>query len=110
MRAKTASRRGAQPEGAEREGTPKSTLPKTTARVRAALAQAADALWSTDVTPHTLLHELHEVLLLRCLDVADGNYAAAAELFGPSRQSVQQYANSELRDERWKPYKRNRRR
>ncbi|MBK8010812.1 MAG: hypothetical protein IPK13_05650 [Deltaproteobacteria bacterium] len=107
-----AGRRGAQTAqvGSSTGGTPKATLPKTSARVRAALAQAADALWSTDVTPHTLLHELHEVLLLRCLDVAKGNYAAAAELFGPSRQSVQQYANSDLRDDRWKPYKRNRRR
>ena len=47
---------------------------------------------------------------MRCLKEADGNYAAAATLFGPSRQSVQQYANSSLRDDRWKPYQQNRRR
>ncbi|MCC7384727.1 MAG: hypothetical protein IT384_22955 [Deltaproteobacteria bacterium] len=59
--------------------------------------------------PHRLLQEVHELLLLRCLQEADGNYAAAAEMFGPSRQSVQQYANSPLRDGRWRPYQQNRR-
>ncbi|MCK6548797.1 hypothetical protein L6R52_23335 [Myxococcota bacterium] len=34
---------------------------------------------------------------------------AAALRFGPSRQSVQQYANSPLRDARWRPYQQNRR-
>ena len=52
---------------------------------------------------------LHESLLLRCLKEAGGNYAAAAAMFGPSRQSVQQYANSPLRDARWKPYQQNKR-
>lgn len=75
-----------------------------------AVKDAADALWGVGVPPHTLLQELHEVLLLRCLKEAEGNYAAAASLFGPSRQSVQQYANSTLRDDRWKPFQQNRRR
>ncbi|HJL41504.1 MAG TPA: hypothetical protein RMG48_09385 [Myxococcales bacterium LLY-WYZ-16_1] len=79
-------------------------------RANKAVKEAADALWGVGVPPHTLLQELHEVLLLRCLEEADGNYAAAASLFGPSRQSVQQYANSSLRDERWRPYQQNRRR
>lgn len=79
-------------------------------RANKAVKEAADALWGVGIPPHTLLQELHEVLLLRCLEEAEGNYAAAAALFGPSRQSVQQYANSSLRDERWKPYQQNRRR
>ena len=79
-------------------------------RVNAAVRKAAEELWSTGVKPHGLIHELKEVLLLRCLKEADGNYAAAADLFGPSRQSAQQYANSSLRDERWRPYQQNRRR
>lgn len=74
-----------------------------------AVKSAADALWGVGVTPHTLLKELHEVLLLRCLSEAQGNYASAAKLFGPSRQSVQQYANSALRDVRWAPYQQNQR-
>ncbi len=87
--------------------TRKGMSPKASSAVKA----AADALWSVgDPKPHTLLQELHEVLLLRCLEEAEGNYAAAAALFGPSRQSVQQYANSPLRDARWKPYQQNRRR
>jgi hypothetical protein len=79
-------------------------------KANGAVKKAADALWGVGVPPHTLLQELHETLLLRCLREADGNYAAAAALFGPSRQSVQQYANSSLRDERWKAYQQNRRR
>ena len=87
--------------------TRKGMSPKAASAVKA----AADALWGVgDPKPHTLLQELHEVLLLRCLEEAEGNYAAAAALFGPSRQSVQQYANSPLRDARWKPYQQNRRR
>ena len=78
--------------------------PKFPPKARSAVKKAADAIWEANVAPHTLLKELHEVLLLRCLKAADGNYAAAAEHFGPSRQSVQQYANSPLRDDRWKPY------
>ena len=78
-------------------------------KAQAAVKKAAELLWGIGVPPHHLLQELHEVLLLRCLKDADGNYAAAASLFGPSRQSVQQYANSSLRDERWKPYQQNRR-
>lgn len=74
-----------------------------------AVKSAADALWDVGVSPHELLKELHEVLLLRCLSDAQGNYASAAKLFGPSRQSVQQYANSSLRDERWQPYQQNHR-
>jgi hypothetical protein len=77
---------------------------------QAAVKKAAELLWGLGMPPHHLLQELHEVLLLRCLKDADGNYAAAATLFGPSRQSVQQYANSSLRDDRWKPYQQNRRR
>lgn len=78
---------------------------------KSAVKDAAEALWAVGSTtkPHELLQELHEVLLLRCLDEAEGNYAGAAALFGPSRQSVQQYANSQLRDARWKPYQQNRR-
>jgi hypothetical protein len=79
-------------------------------KAQAAVKKAAELLWGLGVPPHHLLQELHEVLLLRCLKDADGNYAAAATLFGPSRQSVQQYANSSLRDDRWKPYQQNRRR
>lgn len=75
-----------------------------------AVRRAEEAIWEAGVAPHRLLHELHELLLLRCLKEADGNYAAAADLFGPSRQSVQQYANSSLRDARWKPYQQNKRR
>ncbi|MCA9552083.1 MAG: hypothetical protein KC933_18730 [Myxococcales bacterium] len=74
-----------------------------------AVKDAADAMWGVGVPPHELLQELHAVMLLRCLDEADGNYAGAASLFGPSRQSVQQYANSPLRDARWKQYQQNRR-
>lgn len=79
-------------------------------KANTAVRKAADELWGVGVAPHTLLQELHEVLLLRCLKEAEGNYAAAAALFGPSRQSVQQYANSPLRDDRWKTYQQNRRR
>lgn len=75
-----------------------------------ALRRAEDAIWSTGLPPHHMLQELHEALLLRCLKEAHGNYAAAAARFGPSRQSVQQYANSPLRDGRWKPFQQNRRR
>lgn len=82
-------------------------LPPKAAR---ALEAAAQALLDAGLPPHTLLQELHEVLLLECLQRADGNYAAAASLFGPSRQSVQQYANSPLRDARWRQYQQNRRR
>jgi hypothetical protein len=74
-----------------------------------AVKEAAEALWGVGTAPHLLLQELHETLLLRCLGEADGNYAGAATLFGPSRQSVQQYANSALRDTRWKQYQQNRR-
>lgn len=74
-----------------------------------AARKAADALWDVGVPPHQLLQEVHELLLLRCLESAEGNYAAAAARFGPSRQSVQQYANSPLRDARWKPYQQNKR-
>ncbi len=74
-----------------------------------AVKEAAEALWGVGTAPHLLLQELHETLLLRCLGEADGNYAGAATLFGPSRQSVQQYANSSLRDTRWKQYQQNRR-
>jgi hypothetical protein len=78
-------------------------------KAQAAARRAADSLWGQGVTPHRLLQEVHELLLLRCLKEAEGNYAAAAERFGPSRQSVQQYANSPLRDGRWKAYQQNRR-
>jgi hypothetical protein len=78
-------------------------------KASSAVKKAADAIWDAGTAPHTLLKELHELLLLRCLDEADGNYAAAAERFGPSRQSVQQYANSSLRDSRWRKYQQNRR-
>jgi hypothetical protein len=74
-----------------------------------ALRRAEEVLWESGVTPHRMLQELHELLLLRCLKEAGGNYAAAAEMFGPSRQSVQQYANSPLRDDRWRPFQQNRR-
>lgn len=80
-----------------------------TPKAQAALRRAEEALWSAGASPHRLLQELHESMLLRCLKEAGGNYAAAAALFGPSRQSVQQYANSPLRDARWKAYQQNRR-
>jgi len=83
----------------------KGMAPKAAKAVKA----AAESMWNVGVAPHTLLQELHETLLLRCLDEAEGNYAGAAALFGPSRQSVQQYANSPLRDARWKQYQQNRR-
>lgn len=81
----------------------------STGKVAAALRRAEEAIWETGLPPHRLLQELHESLLLRCLEEADGNYAAAAAKFGPSRQSVQQYANSPLRDGRWKRFQQNRR-
>ncbi len=83
---------------------------KLAPKASAAVKRASEALWDVGVPPHTLLQEVHELLLLRCLAEADGNYAAAAEMFGPSRQSVQQYANSPLRDSRWKAYQQNKRR
>lgn len=73
-------------------------------KANAATKKAAEALWGVGVAPHDLLQEVRDLLLLRCLEEADGNYAAAAEAFGPSRQSVQQYANSPLRDSRWKRF------
>jgi len=79
-------------------------------RAQTAAKKASDLLWDVGVTPHRLLQEVHELLLLRCLEEARGNYAAAAERFGPSRQSVQQFANSTLRDARWKAFQQNRRR
>lgn len=84
-------------------------LEKLSAKALANAKKAAELLWDAGVTPHRLLQEVHEILLLRCLEQANGNYAAAADLFGPSRQSVQQYANSPLRDARWKSYQQNRR-
>lgn len=78
-------------------------------RGKAAARKAAEVLWDVGVTPHRLLQEVHELLLLRCLAEAQGNYALAAERFGPSRQSVQQFANSPLRDARWRAYQQNRR-
>lgn len=88
---------------------PVKTSSELTPKASRAVKAAADALWGVGVTPHVLLKELHEVLLLRCLSEAQGNYASAAKLFGPSRQSVQQYANSPLRDARWGPYQQNQR-
>ena len=84
--------------------TTKAAKSKLPPKASGAVKRAAEAMWGAGVKPHTLLKELHEVLLLKCLDEAEGNYAAAAEMFGPSRQSVQQYANSPLRDARWKKY------
>lgn len=88
---------------------PVKTSSALTPKASRAVKAAADSLWNVGVTPHVLLKELHEVLLLRCLSEAQGNYASAAKYFGPSRQSVQQYANSTLRDERWAPYQQNQR-
>ncbi len=82
---------------------------KLGARGKSAAREAAEVLWDVGVTPHRLLQEVHELLLLRCLEDAGGNYALAAEKFGPSRQSVQQFANSPLRDARWRAYQQNRR-
>ncbi|MBX2811425.1 MAG: hypothetical protein KTR25_06440 [Myxococcales bacterium] len=95
--------------GRPKKFPPVKTSTELTPRASRAVKAAADALWDVGVTPHTLLKELHEVLLLRCLLEAQGNYASAAKLFGPSRQSVQQYANSTLRDARWLPYQQNHR-
>lgn len=106
-KSKVVARKAAATKKTNAVSTRKGLSPKAAAAVKA----AADALWGVgDPKPHPLLQELHEVLLLRCLEEAEGNYAAAAALFGPSRQSVQQYANSPLRDARWKPYQQNRRR
>jgi hypothetical protein len=87
------------------------TISKTpiSPKASAALKRAEEALWNIGIPPHELLQHLHESLLLRCLREANGNYAAAAAMFGPSRQSVQQYANSPLRDARWKQYQQNKR-
>lgn len=82
---------------------------KLGARGKTAARKAADVLWDVGVTPHRLLQEVHELLLLRCLEQAQGNYALAAERFGPSRQSVQQFVHSPLRDARWRTYQTNRR-
>ncbi len=106
--AKKAPAKKAAPKPIKKTGTfsvRKGLPPKATRAVK----EAAEALWSVGVAPHTLLQDLHETLLLRCLDEAEGNYAGAAALFGPSRQSVQQYANSPLRDNRWKQFQQNRR-
>ena len=103
---KSASKKSASKRSPSSVTSNKALPPKANSAVR----RAADELWGVGVAPHTLLQELHEVLLLRCLKEAEGNYAAAAALFGPSRQSVQQYANSPLRDDRWKMYQQNRRR
>lgn len=73
-------------------------------KAQRAIQAASDAIWACGLPPHKLLKELHEVLLLRCLAEAEGNYATAAKRFGPSRQSVQQFANSPLRDARWRGY------
>lgn len=105
---KTTAKKAAAPKPIKKTGTfsvRKGLSPKPTKAVKA----AAEALWEAGEKPHTLLQDLHETLLLRCLDEAEGNYAGAAALFGPSRQSVQQYANSPLRDSRWKQYQQNRR-
>lgn len=93
---KKTSRKGKKPE-------------KLGAKGKSAARKAAEVLWDVGVTPHRLLQEVHELLLLRCLEDASGNYALAAEKFGPSRQSVQQFANSPLRDARWRAYQQNRR-
>lgn len=111
---KKATKRKAAPKKAARSAPKKNvdfqvrkSLPP---KAKAAVKGAAEAIWAAgNPKPHDLLQELHETLLLRCLDEADGNYAGAASLFGPSRQSVQQYANSPLRDSRWKSYQQNRR-
>lgn len=102
-RTTTALRRVSKP----KKFPPVKTSSELTPKASRAVKAAADALWNVGVTPHVLLKELHEVLLLRCLSEAQGNYASAAKLFGPSRQSVQQYANSTLRDARWEPYQQN---
>lgn len=114
-----AKKAGAKKASAKKAPAKKAAKPKKFPAVKAsknlspkaskAVRQAADALWEAGDYPHVLLKELHEVLLLRCLAEAQGNYASAAKLFGPSRQSVQQYANSPLRDERWAPYQQNQR-
>src|SRR5687768_15526487 len=96
----------------KKERAPKSVPPPRSTlspKASSALKRAEDALWNVGVPPHVLLQHLHESLLLRCLREANGNYAAAAAMFGPSRQSVQQYANSPLRDARWRAYQQNRR-
>jgi hypothetical protein len=106
MKANSAVRRAAKSSRKTKPSTGKAAL---NARAVQAVRRAEEALWGTGVPPHHLLQVLHESLLLRCLKEAGGNYAAAAAMFGPSRQSVQQYANSPLRDARWKPYQQNKR-
>jgi hypothetical protein len=82
-------------------------LPKA---ARAVAQQAAELLWDRGVPPQRLVDEVYAALLLRCLKQAQGNFADAAALFGVSRQSIQQFVASPLRDARWKPYQHNRRR
>lgn len=108
---KSTNDRAAKTEGRARvaKKTAGAAAPASAAKIASALRRAEEALWDTGVPTHHLLQQLHEALLLRCLQEAGGNYAAAAEMFGPSRQSVQQYANSPLRDARWRPYQQNRR-
>lgn len=107
---RSTNNRAAKSEGRARAPKKSATSsPASAAKIAAALRRAEEVLWDTGVPTHPLLQQLHEALLLRCLQEADGNYAAAAAMFGPSRQSVQQYANSPLRDARWRPYQQNRR-
>jgi hypothetical protein len=108
MMTKTKTTRRTSP---KKDRAPKSAPVKNSLSPKAAsaLKRAEEALWGVGIPPHQLLQALHESLLLRCLKEANGNYAAAAAMFGPSRQSVQQYANSPLRDARWRPFQQNRR-
>lgn len=103
------SQPGAADRAPKRAGRSRNKVNLTT-KAAQAVRRAEELLWGAGIPPHALLQELHETLLLRCLRETDGNYAAAAAIFGPSRQSVQQYANSPLRDGRWRPYQQNRRR
>ena len=104
-----ATRKKATKKQSKRSGGRAAKVERLSPKGLAAAKKAAEAIWDIGVPPHRLLQEVHEILLLRCLEAAQGNYAAAAEMFGPSRQSVQQYANSPLRDARWRPYQQNRR-
>lgn len=76
------------------------------AESKALVAEVAQLFWDRDFPPHELLRALHDALLLRCLEEAGGNYALAAKRFGQSRQSVQQYVNSDVRDARWGEWRR----
>lgn len=95
---KKAAKKPAKSKGAKRA--------RLNAEAKALVAEVAQLFWDRDFPPHELIRALHDALLLRCLEEAGGNYALAAKRFGQSRQSVQQYVNSDVRDARWGEWRR----